>query len=138
MIDFLSKCRAFADNSFIVRDLLCFDANKKTTALYNTNGEAQTRIPVSSQLCYKMLFPSFVGKHALFRHVLQHRLEELSRIAALNLRHFLRRSDSNDVAARVSALRAKVDDIVRALDHIQVVLDDEHAAARFAEPLQDL
>jgi len=74
------------------------------------NGNAQTRIPVSSQLCYKIIWHGFlphISKKALLpAGSLQNILQELSRIAALDLGDLLRRAGGDDVAARVSALGA--------------------------------
>ena len=39
------------------------------------------------------------------------------------------------LTAGIAALRAEIDDIVRALDHVQIVLNDQHRTAVFAEPL---
>ena len=50
----------------------------------------------------------------------------------------LRRAAGDDLPAAGAALRSEIDDIVRDLDDIKIVLDDEHGIARVDQPLQDL
>ena len=49
----------------------------------------------------------------------------------------LGRTAGNDLATAAAAFRTKVDDMVRGLDDIQVMLDNHHAVSRFNQPLQD-
>ena len=56
----------------------------------------------------------------------------------VDLRDLLRRADRDDLAARLAALGAEVDEPVGLLDHVEVVLDHEHGVARVDEALQHL
>ena len=47
----------------------------------------------------------------------------------------LRRAAGDELAAAGAALRAEVDDMVRDLDDVEIVLDDEHRVARVHQPL---
>src|SRR5438128_1820606 len=49
-----------------------------------------------------------------------------------------RRGGRDQLAARVAAFRAEIDDPVGLLDHVEVVLDHEHRVARVDEALQHL
>src|SRR5581483_5609753 len=62
--------------------------------------------------------------------------EEATRPALLDVGDLLGRADGDDLAARLAALRAEVDDPVRLLDHVEVVLDDDHRVAAVDEALQ--
>ena len=42
----------------------------------------------------------------------------------------------HQMAALVAPLRAQVDDVVRHLDYVQIVLDDHHRVAAVHQPLQ--
>ena len=55
-----------------------------------------------------------------------------------DLGHFLRRTGGDDGAAAVSAFGAHIDDIVRRLDHIEIVLDDDDRVPAFGQPAKDL
>ena len=68
----------------------------------------------------------------------QHPLQILSREAGGAGRHLLRRTGDHNGAAAVAPLRAKVDEVVGALDDVQIVLDDEHGVARVDKALQNL
>src|SRR5215207_931677 len=68
----------------------------------------------------------------------QHAAEELAREALRYLRDLLRRAGGDHFAAGLAALGAEVDDPVRLLDHVEVVLDHEHGVAAVDEPLQHL
>src|SRR5699024_7058589 len=54
------------------------------------------------------------------------------------VRHLLRRSLGDDGSSPVSALRSDVDDVVRRLDHIQVMFDNHHRVAALCQPLQNI
>src|SRR5262249_62235840 len=56
--------------------------------------------------------------------------QELPRIRALDLGDLLRRTGRDHLAAGLAALWSEVDDPVRLLDHVEVVLDHEHRVAR--------
>src|SRR4051812_28490525 len=53
----------------------------------------------------------------------EHRRQEPSGVRVLYTRHLLGRTGRNDLAAILPTLRAKVDQVVGGLDHVQVVLD---------------
>ena len=55
-----------------------------------------------------------------------------------DLRDLLGRADGDDLAARLAALGAEVDQVVGLLDHVEIVLDHEHRVAAVDEPLQRL
>src|SRR5262245_20220661 len=66
-------------------------------------------------------------------------LEELSRVRFRRLsRHGFGRADSDHAAAIVATLGAEIDDPVRRLDHVQVVLDDHDGIALLDEPIEHL
>ena len=67
----------------------------------------------------------------------QHLLEELPRVRLFARGDFLRRAFADDFAAFVAAFRAEINQVVRHLDDIQIVLDHQHAVARFGQALQD-
>jgi hypothetical protein len=50
----------------------------------------------------------------------------------------LGRPDGDDLDAAVSALRPQVDDPIRRLDDVEVVLDHDHGVALVAEAVQDV
>ncbi len=64
--------------------------------------------------------------------------EKLPRMRDRLGRHLLRRSLRDHPAALLAALRTHVDQPVSALDHIEVVLDHDHAVPRVDKPLQHL
>ena len=68
----------------------------------------------------------------------QCRFQKFPRVAAVARGAFLRRAGKDELAAAVAALGPEVDDVVGALDHIQIVLNDDHGVARVYEPLQHL
>ena len=53
-------------------------------------------------------------------------------------RHLFRCACRDDGAAPVTAFRSHVDDVIRRLDHIQVVLDDHDGIAALCQPSQNL
>src|SRR4030065_2844883 len=55
---------------------------------------------------------------------------------SLGLRHFLRSPLSHDPSAPVPAFRPKIDDVVGALDDVEVGFNDEHCMAFVAELLE--
>ena len=60
----------------------------------------------------------------------------MSRVAFGALRHLLGRALADDAAATVATLGTHVDDPVRHLDDVEVVLDDEHGVALVDELVQ--
>src|SRR5215469_7091018 len=66
----------------------------------------------------------------------QELLQELAGVTVVDLRHFLGGAGRDHAAAAGSALRAEVDDPVRGLDHVQVVLDHDHRVAAVNEPAE--
>ena len=73
-----------------------------------------------------------------FLSSLQIPLQIPSGIALLHPGDLLRRSGGNDGTAAVSPLRAKVNEIIRCFDHIQIVLDDKHCITQIHKLLQYL
>ena len=47
-----------------------------------------------------------------------------------------RRALNNDLPASITTLRAKVDDVVCALDHVEIVLDNHHRVSLFDKLLK--
>src|SRR6266550_1306891 len=64
--------------------------------------------------------------------------EEPSRVRIRVRRDLFRRPDGDDFPTLIAALGSEVDDPVRGLDHIQVVLDHEDRVARRDQTLQHL
>ena len=58
--------------------------------------------------------------------------EKLAGVACFAGGDLFRRAGRDDPAARIPALGAKVDEIIRALDNIEIVLDHEHGTAAVA------
>src|ERR1700679_1691720 len=67
------------------------------------------------------------------RHVVswrgQHASEVLAGRASRVGRDLLRRTGRDDLAATVTTTRTQVDDVVRGLEDVEVVLDDDHGVA---------
>jgi hypothetical protein len=59
----------------------------------------------------------------------------MRRLARGNL---LRGAGDHDLAARVAALGSEIDHVIRRLDDVQVMLDQEHGVARIDDPIQRL
>jgi hypothetical protein len=59
-------------------------------------------------------------------------------VTRLALRHLLRRSFRDDLAAAISGVRAEVNHPVRAFDDVEVVFDDEDGMAGVHEALENL
>ena len=75
---------------------------------------------------------------AEFRVLFQQGLEVLAGKAARHLGHLLRRTLGDDDAAGTAALGAEVDDVVGALDEVEVVFDDDDGVACIHQLLQHL
>src|SRR5579885_2919858 len=52
------------------------------------------------------------------------------------LRDLLRRAGGDDLAAAVTAFRTEIDDPIRSLDDVKIVLDDDDGVAVVAQPVQ--
>ena len=63
-------------------------------------------------------------------------LQHLSRIRSLRLGDLSLRAFGYDLTAAIATLRAKVDDSIRVLDHIEIVFDHHHGVAGFDEPIE--
>ena len=61
-----------------------------------------------------------------------------ARVRVLAPSNLLGRSGDDDPATLAAAFRAEVDDPIGRLDHVQVVLDDQHGVARVDEIVQHL
>jgi len=66
------------------------------------------------------------------------RFEKPAGMRGFTLRDRLRRSRRDDFPAGVAAFRPKIDDVVGCLDHIQVMLNQEHRVSGVDEPVQGL
>lgn len=58
-------------------------------------------------------------------------------MAFLHRRNFLGRAASDDRAAPLTTLGPKVDDMIRAFDHVEIMLDNQHRVPRIDKALQD-
>src|SRR6185436_17972397 len=68
--------------------------------------------------------------------ILQELPEVLAGVRGRDLGDRLGRPFGDELPARVPALRAEVQDPVGTLDHVEVVLDDEHGVARIDQALE--
>ena len=62
-------------------------------------------------------------------------------ISCIGLFHFcnlFRCSLCNHRSAAVTAFRSHINDIIRSLDHIQIVFNNDHRIAAFCQSLEDL
>src|SRR5260370_464183 len=57
-------------------------------------------------------------------------LQILSSVRVFQLRDRFGRSEADEVPTAIAALRAEIDDPVRGLDHIEIVLDDDDRPSR--------
>ena len=69
---------------------------------------------------------------------IQQRLEHLARVRAPHGCDFFRRAAGDHTAAMRAAFRSEIDDVVRALDDVEVVLDNDHRVAETDQPLQHI
>lgn len=67
---------------------------------------------------------------------LQQRLEVVTGMGLLHLRHLLGRPHRNDLATLGATFRPKVHQPVGGLDHVQIVLDHHHGVAVIAKTMQ--
>ena len=73
------------------------------------------------------------GSDPLFQQI----LEEAACIGVAISREIFRRAGTHQLPSALPALGPKVDNPVRRLDHIKVVLDHDHRVALIPEPVQD-
>src|SRR6185503_6871857 len=66
----------------------------------------------------------------------QMRLEKLSRIRLLTRGNVFGRPRANDLTTRMAAFRPEIDHVVRRLDHIRMMLDENHRVAGVDEAIQ--
>src|SRR4051812_21778332 len=66
----------------------------------------------------------------------QMRTQRTTRMRLVTGSHFLRRSGNDELAALVAAFGAEVQNPIGALDHVQVMFDDEHGVTSLDETLQ--
>src|SRR5512133_882247 len=77
-----------------------------------------------------------LSRLALARLRLEHAAQIAARVRRLDARDLLRRSGGDDRSAARAALGSEIDDPVRRLDHVEVVLDDEHRVAAIDEAME--
>src|SRR3954466_4718095 len=73
---------------------------------------------------------------SLPRRLLEHAAEIAPGVRRVHARDVLRRPGGDDGSAARAAFRAEIDDPVRRLDHVEVVLDDEHRVAAIDETME--
>src|ERR1700682_233618 len=66
----------------------------------------------------------------------EHTLEVLARVGPCVAPDLPRSAAGDDLTALVPPLWAQVDDVIRGLEDVEVVLDDDHRVAGIAEPVQ--
>jgi len=64
--------------------------------------------------------------------------ESLSGIGFLVAGHLFRRALSHDAASGFATFGAEIDNPIRLLNHVQVVLNDEHSITKVHEAIQDV
>lgn len=69
-------------------------------------------------------------------NLFQHSFQVLSREAGGAGRHLLRRTGAHNGAAAIATLGAEVNEMVGALDNVQIVLDNHHGVPRVHQTLQ--
>src|SRR5512133_3592370 len=62
--------------------------------------------------------------------------QELPRIRFRNLAYLFRRPSGDQLTTFVTAIRAQLDQVIRNLDNIQVMLDDQHGVAGIHQALE--
>ena len=68
----------------------------------------------------------------------EHRLEVVAGIAPLDLGNLFRRAGRDHLPAAIAAFWSNVDDMVRGLDDIEVVFNDDHSIALIHQLVQHL
>src|SRR5205085_6387623 len=63
--------------------------------------------------------------------------KEAAGVRAFHCGDFFRRARCDDRSAATTAFRSEVDDMIRRLHDVEVVLDDEHGIARIDEPREN-
>lgn len=69
-------------------------------------------------------------------NLFQHSFQVLSREAGRAGRHLLRGAGDDDGAAAIATLGAEVNEMIGALDNVQIVLDNHHGVPRVHQTLQ--
>src|SRR3954469_19851007 len=69
---------------------------------------------------------------------LEHTAQVAPRMRCFDARDFLRRAAGDDRSAARAALGTEIDDVVGGLDHVEIVLDDEHGVAAVHEAMQHI
>src|SRR5687767_7776333 len=72
------------------------------------------------------------------RTLSHHRLQVSSGVRAFDLRDILRRARGHDRPATRAPLGSQIDDPVRGLDHVEIVLDDEHRVSLVDQTVEHL
>src|SRR5437870_1708339 len=75
-------------------------------------------------------------RHRLAGASCEQRCQELSGVRPGMPGDLLRRPGGDDLAAGVAALGPQIDQPIARLDHVQIMLDDDHGIPRVDEPLQ--
>src|SRR5947207_8671558 len=70
-----------------------------------------------------------VARSSVAGLTIEERLQEEAGRGVLARRHLLRRSDCHEAAPANPAFRPEIDQVIRAPDHVQVVLDDDDRVA---------
>ena len=68
----------------------------------------------------------------------EHRLEVMAGIAPLDLGNLFRRAGRDHLPAAIAAFWSNVNDMVRGLDDIEVVFNDDHSIALIHQLVQHL
>ncbi len=68
----------------------------------------------------------------------QHTSQRLASVRLFAAHHRFRRTLHYDSAARFATFRAKINDPVGLLNHVQVVLNDQHGVAERNQPLKNV
>ena len=86
--------------------------------------------------CARCGFAGAVGRRGFARR--STRAQRLAGVRLVDRGDFFRRAGGDDPAARLAAFRPQVDDPVGRLDHVEIVLDDQHRVAGVDEVVQHL
>ena len=65
-------------------------------------------------------------------------LQIMSGIRLRTLCHLFRRAGTDNLSAAVTAFRSQINDVIRYLDDIQIMLDNDYAVATLNQALQNL
>ena len=99
--------------------------------------DVNTSVVKKGTVCH--VFSTFASSaFSLFPLFFQIFLDILSGVGLRYLRHLFRCSLRNDRSTAVSAFRSHVDDVIRRLDHVQIVLNNHHGIAAVGQSPQNL